>query len=437
VSFELATQVKSQWEEHYSPLRKQREKTTRLEKEVANARAKFAEATEKKTRFFQAHKEYSSVANTGTADPCGLGSVTTAALPTSTGKGPASTRPPPQPSVDPELQQAWSRDPRLGGLAANRSHLEALRSQRLAAIGAVPPPANTAAQLAELKAKLEAANTDVDKSQADATARKQDWETAKAQYGAENHVYINAKSAFDAATANAARALATRNSLQGQIAALEKPVPAPTSAAATDPEVLDLNAQIREYDARIAGRQAVIRSELKGGTQPAPSSTGTAPTSLPVPAPLPTSANAKDDEIVKNTVECTLLVKDVNNWKNQGEEKQKELDKAENELHDAEGSGLIKIEAPADGPLTPVSSKKVVYLAIGMAVAFLLALLYPAARVLFNDTIIDAQDLEGLQLIPVLGVVPKIPLMAASPNAGQGKDSDAAAAANRGAPGAV
>jgi capsular polysaccharide biosynthesis protein len=42
-------------------------------------------------------------------------------------------------------------------------------------------------------------------------------------------------------------------------------------------------------------------------------------------------------------------------------------------------------------------------------VGIILALGYAAARVLFNDRIIDQGDLEALGIIPVLGTVPQLP----------------------------
>jgi hypothetical protein len=41
-----------------------------------------------------------------------------------------------------------------------------------------------------------------------------------------------------------------------------------------------------------------------------------------------------------------------------------------------------------------------------------------AARVVFNDTIIDSEDIEAMNLIPVLGVVPRLHVAAGS-TAGQ------------------
>jgi capsular polysaccharide biosynthesis protein len=44
----------------------------------------------------------------------------------------------------------------------------------------------------------------------------------------------------------------------------------------------------------------------------------------------------------------------------------------------------------------------------GLAMAVLLALGYATLRVSLDDTLVDADDIEGLAVAPVLGVVPRI-----------------------------
>jgi hypothetical protein len=159
------------------------------------------------------------------------------------------------------------------------------------------------------------------------------------------------------------------------------------------------------------------------------------------PVPTLTGLSARDSEIVKNMVEYQGLSTEQAKWKGLREDKEKELEIAKTSLFDAEGSDLITVlEKPSPDPLAPVSSKRFLYFAIGMAIALMVAFLYPTARVLFNDTIIDQQDIEGLQLIPVLGVVPKIHVnapLAPAPNANAGAGGGSAAQANRGNAGAV
>jgi len=90
---------------------------------------------------------------------------------------------------------------------------------------------------------------------------------------------------------------------------------------------------------------------------------------------------------------------------------------------------LISVVEPAEHPTHPVKGGRTNTAIIGGLVAVLLALLYMGGRVAFNDTIIDAQDVEALKLIPVLGVIPKVEL-AASPAGGGGGGAAAAKGAS-------
>ena len=92
-------------------------------------------------------------------------------------------------------------------------------------------------------------------------------------------------------------------------------------------------------------------------------------------------------------------------------ELKEQVNKARLELasEQAKSSDSLDIAEAAFLPTKPAKGGKSKVAITGGAVAFAIALLYALARVAFSDRIIDAGDVESLQIIPVLGVLPKIP----------------------------
>jgi hypothetical protein len=84
--------------------------------------------------------------------------------------------------------------------------------------------------------------------------------------------------------------------------------------------------------------------------------------------------------------------------------------------------GMSIIEA-AKRPSKPFKGGRANAAMVGAAAALFLTLLYMAARVAFNDTLIDAADVEALRVIPVLGVVPRLNLT--EPKTSAAKDTGA------------
>jgi len=92
-------------------------------------------------------------------------------------------------------------------------------------------------------------------------------------------------------------------------------------------------------------------------------------------------------------------------------ELKEQVNKARLELsaEQAKSSDSLDIAEVAFLPTKPAKGGKSKVAMTGGAVALVVAILYALARVAFSDRIIDAGDIEALQIIPVLGVLPKIP----------------------------
>jgi capsular polysaccharide biosynthesis protein len=94
---------------------------------------------------------------------------------------------------------------------------------------------------------------------------------------------------------------------------------------------------------------------------------------------------------------------------------------------EASGGDQMMIIDPAYKPPTPSKGGRTKTALLGGFVTLLIALAYAFGRVVFSDTIIDAADLEAMNLIPVLGVLPKLrtPARSPSPNPAAGPTAQA------------
>jgi capsular polysaccharide biosynthesis protein len=68
----------------------------------------------------------------------------------------------------------------------------------------------------------------------------------------------------------------------------------------------------------------------------------------------------------------------------------------------------MTIKEEATKPLEPSSGGRTKPFLLGSVLSAVVALAYAFGRVVFNDTLIDAADIEALQVVPVLGIVPRI-----------------------------
>lgn len=125
------------------------------------------------------------------------------------------------------------------------------------------------------------------------------------------------------------------------------------------------------------------------------------------------------------------LIRRTQETRTQLNELKEQVNKARLELasEQSKSSDSVDIAEVAFLPTKPSKGGKTKVAMTGGAVALIVALLYAVGRVAFSDRIIDAGDIESLQVIPVLGVLPKIP------GAGLAHAAAAAAAAAHAQPG--
>jgi capsular polysaccharide biosynthesis protein len=83
---------------------------------------------------------------------------------------------------------------------------------------------------------------------------------------------------------------------------------------------------------------------------------------------------------------------------------------------EATSGDQMEVIDPAYKPTRPARGGRTNAALIGAAIALIVSVGYAFLRVLLNDTIIDAADIEALQLIPVLGIMPRLPASNENPN---------------------
>lgn len=154
----------------------------------------------------------------------------------------------------------------------------------------------------------------------------------------------------------------------------------------------------------------------------------------PVPAAAVDAGPAKVEDTSVIGLETTFqrLLRRTQETRTQLNEIKEQVNKARLELasEQAKSSDSIDIAEAAFLPTKPSKGGKSKVAMTGGAVALVIALAYAVGRVAFSDRIIDGGDVEAMQIIPVLGVLPKIP------GAGAGNTQAAAAAAPPPQPGA-
>jgi hypothetical protein len=161
-------------------------------------------------------------------------------------------------------------------------------------------------------------------------------------------------------------------------------------------DIEELKRRMDVVDAQIAARRA-----------------GRAPPKITLPSAAADAAPAPEpvNEIVELETEWQRLLRTLQESKEQHDDLNQKLERArlEKARAAAKGGDTMTILDPAYKPTKPSGGGKGKVAMTGGAVTGIVALLYAFSRVVFNDTMIDAQDIEALKLIPVLGVLPRIP----------------------------
>lgn len=298
--------------------------------------------------FLQLHPEFKDIENRRQNG----GASSVVAVPTTTPKGAAS-----------------AQDPVLASLHAQRASIQA---EIRAATGQGSAAADAAAQ----EAKMQAARDALEQAQRATAAARADLAAKKAQYTDD---FPDVKIAKDN-LANAERA--ERDARQRLADASGPRGPAP----AAPPE---LRKRLDAVNARIAARTSELQKK-PGGAAPAQ------------PGAMRGVAEAAEYERLSRTVRLS---------RESYADRKSDLDKARLAASVASASACdtLSVLDPAFLPVTPAKGDPMKTGAMGGVAALLFAIFVALTRVLLSDTVIDEGDVEALKLVPVLGVVPKLP----------------------------
>jgi hypothetical protein len=124
----------------------------------------------------------------------------------------------------------------------------------------------------------------------------------------------------------------------------------------------------------------------------------------------------EDTSVIGLETTFQRLIRRTQETRTQLNELKEQVNKARLELasEQAKSSDSIDIAEAAFLPTKPSKGGKSKVAMTGGAIALVIALAYAVGRVAFSDRIIDGGDVEAMQVIPVLGVLPKIPGTGAS-----------------------
>jgi predicted nucleic acid-binding Zn-ribbon protein len=345
-----------------------------LAAEVRASESSVEKTTRDLTVFLSLHPEFAAQGQPGVSHP----------LPKAPKDAPAAPR-----AADPALMALYQNDGQLAALYRQRARLESeLRPASTAPAPTPAPPAAAATQeqIAAAQSEVDTATKRVAEAQADVAS--------KAGRLTEEHPDMRAS------RGRAAQAAADLAQARNKLAALKAQQVSPTPGTAPDDANPELKAKLAEINAQIGNREAELKRNAVGaptGPSPAPSAS-----QAPVPEVSP---------IVALETEWQRLVRAVSEARSRHDEVRKRYEVARLTLQSAQSADqpLMVIE-PAFRPTSPFKGGRTPVALGGLSVALLLGLLYMAARVAFDDTIINAGDIETLRTIPLLGVIPRIDL---------------------------
>ncbi len=360
----------------------------RSERELEAANKAFA-------RFLAAHPEFAQEMKKGGTTP-GAGGTSPIVMPTAVNSG----------------------DAHLEALKRQRARIEA--EIKAVQTGAPPPVVGSPAQEARLaKAKR-------DREEAQKVADDANATLAKLRSQGLSDEYPDVKEARSTLT----RAKASLTASDASVREAEQDIRL-SAGTVVSPGKVDLDELRRRMDAVDA--QIAARRAGRAPPKPAPGLAGV--DAGPVPEPV--------NEIVELETDWQRLLRTLQESKEQHDDLNQKLERArlEKARAAAKGGDTMTILDPAYRPTKASKGGKGKVAMTGGAVAGIVALLYAFARVIFNDTMIDAQDIEALKLIPVLGVLPKIPGtgygIAGPGHPGQGPPAQQAPPDQRSSPGGV
>jgi uncharacterized protein involved in exopolysaccharide biosynthesis len=186
----------------------------------------------------------------------------------------------------------------------------------------------------------------------------------------------------------------------------------PYDTPTADPAV---QKKLNQLNYAIAARQA----ELKHATQAAATTAADADGGAAQPT-------GETNELVQLEATWQRLLGTMQSARNEHGDLKQRLEHARlaEGATEASGTDQMTIVDPAFRPMHPSKGGRSKTALMGAAVTLIIALAYAFARVIFSDVLIDSADIEALNSIPVLGVLPKItpsvPPPAPGPPAGTG-----------------
>ena len=262
-----------------------------------------------------------------------------------------------------------STDPQLASLLRQKARLEA----EMKSLGTLPPPPpnETLASLArgrdEAARKAAQAQADLADKRAKLTDQHPDMAAAKAQAEAAATALRNAEAQLDAA----------------KKAQAGTPTQAPTT---------ELASKVADLQKEIGARQAEL---AKAGGAAAATAAVKEPALHPV---------------VALEIDWARMLRAVGDARAVHEDIRRRAERARLKASATEvaGRGQMEILDAAFKPTQPKKGRRNTAM-VGAAVSLLAAIAFAAARVLTNGTIYDAEDVLALKLVPVLGVIPKLP----------------------------
>ncbi len=248
-----------------------------------------------------------------------------------------------------------------------------------------PPPPNASVQ------ELTRARDDAARR---AAAAQADLADKRTRYTDQHPDVVQAKAQADTA-AHALHVAEQQLEQAKATAAGTAPPPSPAAVAGAPPELAQ---KLNEVTTQIQARQI----ELAKHPPPKP---GAAAAASVAPAPVEMSP------IVALETEWARLLRATSDAKSKEEDLTHRLERARLRASATEASGDDQMEVidPAYRPTRPSRGGRANAAMLGLLVALAVSLGYAFARVLVNDTLFDATDIEGLGIVPVLGVLPAVP----------------------------
>ncbi len=267
-------------------------------------------------------------------------------------------------------------DGALNSLMRQKARLEA-EIRGAAQGGAVPPPA-----VNESVATLTKARDDAAKRAAQAQADLADKRTKLTD---QHPDVVAAKAQADIA----GRALHVAEQQLDQAKGGAPPVDTTSASPELQKKLADVQAQIAARQGELARRPPVAP-----GTKPDEKAAAAEPI----------------NPLVALETEWARLLRGASDAKAKDEDLRRSLERARLKTSATEmvGGDQMEIIDPAYRPTRPARGGRTNAALAGFGLAFFAAFAYAFTRVLTNDTILDAADVETLNSIPVLGVIPRL-----------------------------